>query len=953
MKSKLYVLLALLALTAVFASPALAVPAHFTSPAGGSTISTPTDIVVTTDTPVVSVEILDGTMTSLGFATADGLQTTWTFELDPALRPAGALFLNARSTDGIGTQELASPARTFTVAHTPAVTWVSPASANMRQPDALQITTDGTETNVQFSFRGSALIGTITESPANTYTMAFDPDDYANGLGDLRADVTNANGTTQKIYGVDIDNLSDDPNWNAPSVDGQEIGISSGLLLQAGTSIEYDGVEFFLDENPIGQAVEEGGLDTNDWRFQFDTSGYTLGAHVLTAVSQNGTLFSAGNDRNVVFVDDIDPAISSYSPVDGSAVSGSFTFTVTATDNVAATSATFWLNEGTPAAMTAAGGGVFTATVNVSAVPNGLAFLYTEVKDARNNVAPGNTSINVANPQAPTLNTGELEYYGSTQVGSEGMNAFGATATGTPAPTVSYSWRVCEGVSCNNYAGATYSPIAADVGRTVELVVRASNGVNPQDTEIVSVGTVTAADPEPTPEPSPPPPPPPAPSPVVTPPVVVPPTTVPPATVPPATVPPVVVKTPITIIAKTGAADQKISGTSGPDRIVTGKGNDVIRTGAGADVISPGKGGGLVYAGAGNDKVNALLSKNLVVNCGAGKDTLFANRSTQSVGCEKVVVSSNNKLVEVKVGADKLPVMPANFISPNAPTQKAPAVVEAEKKAAEAAATVVETKKKAAEAKANADAAAKEAVAAKAKADAAAKLEAAATAKAKADVAAKVAQQVALDKLSKSGASPSQIAAERKKLAAAAAAAKAAKEALAAAVVQSNVADKKLLTNNAVSVVSAEKAVPAAVKSVVAAAAQVEAAKAVVATQVKIVAAFDAAVEAKAVAVVKATEAVKEITVEIKETASPVKKAELKDDLAEALSKKQEAELKKLDGKKKLTAQEQLLKDQAAKVKLAEDLKKLEEERARIAKVNAAQTNAAHPPVTRATGKKG
>ena len=237
MKSRLCVLLALLSVAAVFASPALAVPVHITSPAGGSTISTPTDIVVTTDTPVVGVELLDGSMSSLGFATPDGLQTTWTFELDPALLPAGGLFLNARSTDGIGIQELASPARTFTIAHTPDVTWVGPASANVRTPDILQITTDGTETNVQFFFRAVLLMGPITESPANTYTMAFDPDDYANGLGDLRADVTNANGTTHEIYGVDIDNLSDAPHWNAPSVDGQEIGISSGLLLQAGTSL--------------------------------------------------------------------------------------------------------------------------------------------------------------------------------------------------------------------------------------------------------------------------------------------------------------------------------------------------------------------------------------------------------------------------------------------------------------------------------------------------------------------------------------------------------------------------------------------------------------------------------------------------------------------------------------------------------------------------------------------
>ena len=502
---------------------------------------------------------------------------------------------------------------------------------------------------------------------------------------------------------------------------------------------EYDGVEFFLDGDSIGQAVEEGHVDSNDWRLDFDTSGETLGAHVLSAVSRNGTLESVPADINVTFTDDINPVVSAYSPANDADVSGSFTFTVTATDNVAATGASWSLDGDHYASMAPQGGGVFTATVNVSALPNGLTFLYTEVSDAEGNQTPGNIGINVLNPQAPTLSTGEVEYYGSTQVGSEGMNAFGATATGHPTPTVSYSWRVCNTTpSCNNYAGDSYNPIAADVGRTVELVVRASNGVNPQDTEIIAVGTVTAADviepePTPTPAPAPPPPPPPAPAPAPA-----------PVTPKPAPVIPPAAKPPVTTIVKTGSDPQKVPGTAGPDRIVTGSGYDVIRAGAGNDVISPGKGGGLVVAGTGNDIVKALQSKNLVVNCGTGKDKLFANKSTKSVGCEQVIVASNSKLVSVKVGADTLPVMPPNFISPNAPTQKSAAVVEAEKKAAVVAAAVDEQKKQAAIADAKAALAAKAVVDAKVKADAAAKAEAAAAAKVKADSAAAAAKKAAL-----------------------------------------------------------------------------------------------------------------------------------------------------------------------------------------------------------------
>lgn len=563
------------------------------------------------------------------------------------------------------------------LAAAPAVTWVGPANANVRTPDSLQITTDGTETNVQFYFRDSALIGTITEAPADTYTMAFDPDDYANGLGDLRADVTNADGTTQQVYGINIDNTAWAPNWNAPT-EGQEIMISGGYLLQTGTTVEQDAVEYFLDGVSVGQAVEEGGVDSNDWRLQLDTSGYALGAHVLRAVSTNGTLTSVPTDINVTFVDDIDPQVLTYSPVSGSTVAGSFGFTITTSDNVGPVSAAYSFDNASFAPMALQGGSDFTATVDVSALANGTGFIYVEVTDARGNVGIGNVEIDVANPQAPALDTGELEYYGSIQVGSEGMDAFGAAASGVPTPTIGYRWNVCSGGDCTVYPGQSYDPIAADVGRTVELVVTATNSEGSDVFTQMIDGVVTAApvvvEPE-TPQSSP------APeqTPVVTPPVVV--------------VQPVVVVAPLaapvaTVIVNTSSAPQKVTGTAGPDRIVTGKGYDVIRAGAGADVISPGKGSGLVYAGPGNDIVRALASKNLYVNCGTGKDTLFANQTTKSVGCEKVVVASNNKLVTVKVGLNGLPLFPANHNGPYALVPKAPAVIAADRKAAVAEAAL-------------------------------------------------------------------------------------------------------------------------------------------------------------------------------------------------------------------------------------------------------------------------
>jgi hypothetical protein len=523
LKSRLYVLLALLSVAAVFASPALAVPpvATFTSPAFGEVVSGPITVNVVTDIPVDSVDLRDAGNVPLGSFTDVGGATSWSIVVDlSTYADQEGFILQALATVG-GEFDNADITFELDFDLPPDVTWVSPVSANMRTAEDLQITTDGTETNVKFYFRNVLQMGTITEAPANTYTMAFDPDDHANGTGDLRADVTNANGTTQEIYGVNIDNQSDDPGWNAPGVDGQEIGISSGLLLQAGTSTEYDGVEFFLDGDPIGQAVEEGGLDTNDWRFQFDTSGSTLGAHVLTAVSQNGTLFSAGNDINVVFVDDIDPTVATYSPVADSDVTGGvFDFSITTSDNVLATVAAYSLDGSTFFPMISEGAGVFSVDdLDVSALPYGQHFFYVEIEDAEGNSAAGNVSLNILNPQAPTLDLDDLEHFGSLQVGGGGYQAFDATYDdGYPGPTVTYSWNVCDGATCTVRVGQTYTPIEAEIGRTVELIITATNSAGTDAYSEMIAGVVTAADPDVAPDG-----PQSSPEPVVVPPVVTPP----------------------------------------------------------------------------------------------------------------------------------------------------------------------------------------------------------------------------------------------------------------------------------------------------------------------------------------------------------------------------------------------------------------------------------------------
>jgi hypothetical protein len=87
------------------------------------------------------------------------------------------------------------------------------------------------------------------------------------------------------------------------------------------------------------------------------------------------------------------------------------------------------------------------------------------IGSARTAVAPNNTS-------PPTIS-------GKAQVG-ELLKADPGTWTGTPAPTFTFQWRICDnnGGACHDIAGATgteYTLKAADQGNTVRVIVTGKN----------------------------------------------------------------------------------------------------------------------------------------------------------------------------------------------------------------------------------------------------------------------------------------------------------------------------------------------------------------------------------------------------------------------------------------------------------------------------------------------
>jgi Ca2+-binding RTX toxin-like protein len=80
----------------------------------------------------------------------------------------------------------------------------------------------------------------------------------------------------------------------------------------------------------------------------------------------------------------------------------------------------------------------------------------------------------------------------------------------------------------------------------------------------------------------------------------------------------------------------RMTGGTGDDKLTGGKGNDRLIGGPGNDTISPGDGHDVVDAGSGNDTINSVDGVKETIECGAGKDTVRADKRDRLKHCEKV-----------------------------------------------------------------------------------------------------------------------------------------------------------------------------------------------------------------------------------------------------------------------------------------------------------------------------
>ena len=79
----------------------------------------------------------------------------------------------------------------------------------------------------------------------------------------------------------------------------------------------------------------------------------------------------------------------------------------------------------------------------------------------------------------------------------------------------------------------------------------------------------------------------------------------------------------------------RLRGNAGNDRLDGGAGNDVVDGGAGSDALKGGAGQDRLVGGIGADRISAKDGKRDRVDCGAGRDTVTADRTDRLRHCER------------------------------------------------------------------------------------------------------------------------------------------------------------------------------------------------------------------------------------------------------------------------------------------------------------------------------
>jgi glucose/arabinose dehydrogenase/peptidoglycan/xylan/chitin deacetylase (PgdA/CDA1 family) len=351
--------------------------------------------------------------------------TNWTQRVNTVTVPAGVTkmtvfhLLNKVGTLEVDNVSLSIPGPSDTIA--PLVSITSP-TASSTVSGIVNITASSTDNvavaGVKFLVDG-VLIG--SEDTASPYTASWNTASSTNGNHTISAVSrdTSGNIATSTNVLVNVSNVVADVtpptiSFILPAVDQSIIG-EAHIELNASDNIGISDVSVFLD----GILVKSFGTSTV-YHEHLDTTLYTNGPHVFSAIARDSSNNTSTSTVNVTFanpVTDNTPAVTIItSPAAGSTLTGNATITVSAVDNVAVSKVHIFVD------------GInvsvddtfpYEATIDTTVYVNGLHEISAYSEDTSNNIGnatPLNVNINntpvippatnlILNPSLETVDT--------------------------------------------------------------------------------------------------------------------------------------------------------------------------------------------------------------------------------------------------------------------------------------------------------------------------------------------------------------------------------------------------------------------------------------------------------------------------------------------------------------------------------------------------------------------
>jgi hypothetical protein len=196
------------------------------------------------------------------------------------------------------------------------------------------------------------------------------------------------------------DNCANPPDTTPPVVsitspaNNATVSTVTSVSATATDDVAVSKVEFYVD----GVLKSTDSTGPSPFTYSFDPSGFSIGAHTLTAKAYDAANNSTTSSVvNITTTDTVAPTVSITSPTAGATVSGTFVSTATAADNVGVSKVEFYV-DGALKTTDTTGPSPYSGSVDVSGATNGTHSLTAKAYDAAGNITTSTAvSITVSN----------------------------------------------------------------------------------------------------------------------------------------------------------------------------------------------------------------------------------------------------------------------------------------------------------------------------------------------------------------------------------------------------------------------------------------------------------------------------------------------------------------------------------------------------------------------------